>query len=89
MTPPDKAKGKRMNNVFKFSRLVRFEYSFPNVDKEKRRQIYDILYSKDLHPQSCYGDGSNNSGYFFIPEEQVEVLKQRLQDAGEEIIDIN
>lgn len=63
--------------------MVRFDYSFPNVDAETRRKIYDVIFDRNIQTYSGGGgDGSNNSGIKYIPASEVEGLRQRLAAFG-------
>lgn len=71
------------NNTFNFSPMVRFSYSFPDVDQQHRTKIYNIIHDMNVKRfRGGYGDGSDNSGSFYIPESEVENLRQRLLVEG-------
>jgi hypothetical protein len=70
-------------NTFEFTPMVRFDYSFPNVDAKTRLKIYDAIYDRNIQTYSGGGgDGSNNSGVKYIPASEVEGLRQRLAAFG-------
>ena len=65
--------------------MVRFDYSFPDVDDKTRRKIYDVIFDRNIQTYSGGGvayDGSNNSGVKYIPASEVEGIRQRLVAFG-------
>lgn len=70
-------------NKFSFIAMIRVDYSFPNVDEKKRSIIYDIIYDRSIEKfHGGWGDGSNNSGCFYISTKSAEALKEKLAEHG-------
>lgn len=68
-------------NTFQFVKMVRVYYSFQNVDEKKRRQLLAIVLDMNIERFSG-GSGGGNYGIMYIPESEVESLRQRLVEAG-------
>lgn len=71
-------------NTFTFTNMVKFDYSFPNVDSTTRKIIYDIIYDKNniQHFGGGFGDGSNNSGSMYVSHETALFLQDKLKQFG-------
>lgn len=70
-------------NKFSFTPMVRFDYSFPDVDDKTRRKIYEVIFDPKyaLLPGGG-GDGSNNSGVKYVTAEMAEEIRGRLVALG-------
>lgn len=70
-------------NVFSFTPMVRFDYSFPDVDQKTRSKIYEVIYDPKyaLLPGGG-GDGSKNRGAKYITAEMAEEIRDRLVTLG-------
>jgi len=69
---------------FSFTPMVRVYYSFtPITERKARKAIYEIIHDMNtVRFQGSSGDGSTNSGHFFVPESEVPKLRAALIEKG-------
>ncbi len=77
-------------NTVELQPMVRLTYNFPDVDNKKRREIYDVLFRRDLIENKFiggHGDGSINSGVMYLPESDAKRMAAELEKLGLEVND--
>ena len=66
---------------FKFTPMVRVDYSCPNLDQPTRLKMSKIIFDFSLQRFSG-GGGGPEGGTLYVPASEVEGLRSRLSEIG-------